>query len=250
MSNNVLLIFLLFGRLTGFFLLSPLFSGGAIPKFIRLSLAFACSLLIAPPLLASHSVISSPPLFLLTTGVIKELMFGYLIGLTFSLLFEAAAFAGETVGVLMGLSATELLNPLSSSRHPLMASFFLWIAFALFFALDFHHLILRLLYESFGSVPIEQSLLGQSTISGVIQASNALFHFAVEFALFPLIILLSLVVLFALLSRFFAVFWVGFPLQLLVGLITLSLSTYFFIPIFKHTFFQLWKIVTNSIVNY
>ena len=250
MSNSGLnLSVLLFGRLLGFFVISPLFTGKAISKTIRIALSLACSLLLFPSI-AGNIPLSFDNPFLLSLLFIKEIVLGYLIGFIFSLLFEGAAFAGEVVGVLMGFSLTEILDPLSSSKHPLMARFFLLIVFALFLTLDLHHPILRLLYESFESMPPGGYPFTHEATLGVLMAFSQLFHYALDFALLPLTLLLSLIAVFAVVSRFFSIFWIGFPLQLLIGFIALGASLYFFIPNLEHAFFQLWQIVKKSIVNY
>jgi flagellar biosynthesis protein FliR len=245
MSNKCTLLLLLFARLSGFFLFSPLFSEKNIPKTIRLGLCIACSLLIAPPFSAQFDfTIDHPALWAIQ--LFKELAIGYLLGFVFSLLMEAAAFAGQFVGTLMGLSATELLDPLATSSHPLMARFFSLFVFTLFLALDLHHPLLRLLYESFEALPPSGDPFTAQTAFGVIQTFNLLFHHALMFALLPLTLLLCLIALFALLSRFFPIFWIGFPLQLLVGFTTLILSIGFFAPLLEHVFFQLWDLVKKA----
>lgn len=244
------LALLLLGRLSGFFVFSPLFSQKAIPNTVRLALAFGGSLLLFPPLSAIKSPAHFDYSFWFALQLIQEIAIGYIVGFIFSLLFEAAAFAGEVVGVLMGFSATELLNPLASFRSPLLSRFFLLTLFALFLTLDLHHAILRILYESFEWIPPGHYLIDEQVFSGVVLASNDLFHFALEFAFLPLILLVLLIAAFALLSRFIQIFWIGFPLQLLVGFIAIGLSIYYFIPTLQHAFLQLSKIVTNFIVNY
>jgi flagellar biosynthesis protein FliR len=242
-------LILLFARLSGFFLLSPLFSDKAIPKTIRLGFAAACSLLIAPPLWGQlHFTIEHPLLF--SIQLLKEIAIGFLIGFLFSLLIEAAAFAGQLVGTLMGFSATELFDPLSSTSHPLLSRFFSLFVFTLFLTLDLHHLLLRLLYESFEALPLNIPLFTHTTIFAIIDASQLLFHFALEFAIFPLIALLLLLAIFALLSRFFPIFWIGFPFQLYIGLIALGASAVFIPPLLEHTFFQFWELTKKYIVNY
>lgn len=235
MSSKWHLFLLLFARFTGFFLISPLFSGRSIPKTIRFGLALTCSLLIAPPLSNRFGFTLDDPL-LLSIRMLQELAIGYLLGLFFSLLFEAAAFAGQMVGTLMGFSATELLDPLSSSSHPLMARFLSLVMFTLFLALDLHHTLLRLLYENFEILPLQNYPFNFDTVFKLINASSQMFQQALEFASLPLLILLSLIALFALLSRFLPIFWIGFPLQLLVGLIALTSGSVFFAPLLKRAF--------------
>lgn len=219
-------VVLLFARLSGFFLISPLFSGKSLSVVIRLGCALACSLILAPSLLQNSSdTIDSSLLFIL--HVLKEVAIGYLIGFLFSLLFEAAAFAGQLIGTLMGFSATELFDPLVSSYHPLLARFFSLLIFSLFLTLDLHHPLLRLLYDSFEIIPLNYPFL-ELTIFGFIKMSNSMFHYALEWSIFPLTLLLSLIAIFALLSRFFSIFWIGFPLQLIVGLTAIGASLHFF----------------------
>lgn len=245
MSNSLLF----FGRLLGLFLISPLFAGKGIPKTIRLALALSGSLILFPSLAKDFSLPVQDP-FLWFLAFIKEAAIGYLIGFLFSLLFEAAGFAGEIIGVLMGLSLTEILDPLSNLRNPLLARFFILLSFAFFLVLDLHHLVLRFLYDSFESLPASDTPFNNQALFGVLTAVSLFFQYAIEFALLPLLILLLLLALFALLSRFFSIFWVGFPLQLLVGLLSLAASLYFFRPTLEHTFFQLFQLVKKSIVNY
>jgi flagellar biosynthesis protein FliR len=255
-SSHATLILLLFSRLCGFFLISPLFAGKSISKMIRLGLALACSIVIAPPLYKfsdiSHSLSThlAPQHLLLIIYALKEGAIGYLMGFIFSLLLEAAAFAGQVVGTLTGFSATELFDPLSSSPHPLLSRFFSLFVFTLFLTLDLHHSVLRLLYESFVTMPPGYYPFTLTTVFGIVDATHLLFHHALEFALFPLITLLSLIAIYALLSRFFSIFWIGFPLQLLVGLTAIAASISCFTPLLEHAFFQFREIVKKFIVNY
>ncbi|MFZ0564687.1 MAG: flagellar biosynthetic protein FliR [Chlamydiales bacterium] len=229
---------LLFARSLGLFLVSPLFSRLAIPKWIRFSLALISSLLIAPPLLQNEEInFDFSPLSLIQ--LLKEGAIGYLIGFIFSLIIEATAFAGQVVGTLAGFSATELLNPLATNPFPLMSRFFSVIGFTLLFSLDLHHLILRLLYESFEAIPMNFYPFQYRVVFAVIEATGHLFNQALAFSIFPLLMLLLVIVLFAFASRFLSIFWVGFPIQLLVGFGAIALTIGFFAPLLEKAFYEL-----------
>ena len=240
--------FLLLARLCGFFSLSPLFSKKGLPQSVRIGGAIACSLLLAPLLLKKTHLRADFGLFWI--DLIIELLIGYLVGFLFSLILEAAAFAGQVVGTLIGLSATELLDPIASPSHPLLARFFSLFVLTFFFALDLHHPLLKLLFESFEIVPLNHSILSQNNLWALIETAPSLFQIAIEFALFPLLILLSLIAAFGLLSRFFPIFWIGFPLQLLVGFIAIGASVGWIAPIVERSFFHFLDIVKIFIVNY
>lgn len=245
MSNELLLATLLFARMVGLFILSPLFAGRMIPRSVRLGFALACSLSLAPSLsLKFNFTFDRSLLFIIL--ILQEAAIGYLIGFVFSLVFEAAGFAGQLVGTLTGLSATELFDPLSSSHHPLLARFFSLFVFTLFLVLDLHHPLLRLLFDGFSAIPPGRYPFTWQVASGLIEASSSLFYHALQFAMIPLFFLLPLIALFAIISRFFPIFWLSFPLQLLVGLVALGSSAIFFAPILEHAFLQLNEIVKKS----
>lgn len=228
--------------MTGFFLFSPLFSERGIPTWIRFSLALACSLLLLPPLSSQITLTLDNPI-LFATEMIKEAALGYLLGFLFSLIFEAAAFAGQIVGTLTGFSATELLDPISNARSPLISKLFSLTLFALFLSLDLHHLLLRLLYESYQTT---SSILTM----GMVEATTRLFHHALTLALFPLTILLIVILCFAIISRFFPslqIFWTGFPIQLLIGFGALAVAMGFFSQILQGAFYEFWTLAKKML---
>lgn len=241
MSNELTLFLLLFARISGFFLVSPLFSNREIPKYVRFGLALVCSLLIFPPLTTQFSFSFNQPL-LFAIQLFKELAIGYLLGFLFSLLIEAAAFAGQFIGTMMGFSASELLDPLATSSQPLLSRIFSVLVFLLFLALDLHHPLLRLLYESFETIPLTGYPFTQGAIVALIEGSTRLFHQALNYAIFPFFILSLVIVLFAFLSRFFSIFWIGFPIQLLVGFGAIVLSVTFFGQILSQAFYEFWAL--------
>lgn len=244
MYNNFVL---LFSRLTGFFLISPLFAQKGIPKSVRFGLALASSLLLAPPFTVHHPFNLGDSTIAL--HIVQQLVVGYLMGFLCALFVEAAAFAGQLIGALMGFSLTELLSPLDNSTEPLLSKLFSLVAFALFFALDLHHPLLRLLYGSFDAFPVLHNPLSYDTIQVVLQGTSLLFTQAITYAALPLTFLLALIALFAVVSRFLPIFWIGFPLQLLVGFLTLMTSFSLFITQLEKNFLQFWSLLKNLVVH-
>lgn len=237
MSFKIVLFLSLLGRSFGLFVLSPLFSSRGIPLSVRAGVAIGIALVMAPPLLGpieqDRNLLSLVPI------ILKEVALGYLFGFLFSLLFEAAALAGQVIGVMSGFSATELLSFLNVSEHPFMARLFSLFAFALFLAMDFHHFLIRMLYESFQAVPLTFNLFSSDSIHNLIEATSRLFHHALSFAFFPLLTLALLIVLLSLASRFLPhLFWAAFPLQSLVGIVSIGIAFLFFIPILEKAFYE------------
>ena len=237
---------LLFARFTGFFLISPLFAQKSVPKSIRLGAALVCSLILAPSLSSQQPFPLDSPMII---PILYEGAIGYLMGFLVSLLFEAASFAGQIVGTAMGFSLTELLDPLATSSHPLMARLFSMIAFALFLALDLHHPLLQLLYGSFETIPSLRYPFTHEVAQTFIEGTSLIFKQAFAYAALPLTFLLALIALFAVLSRFLPIFWIGFPLQLLVGLFAIAASIKLLSPLLQKGFAQIWIFLQNLVVH-
>lgn len=249
MSTELLLS--LFARIFGFCLISPLFAGRGIPQALRIGLAIALTLLLAPTFLATQKAPSLPsPLFLL--NLVKEVAIGYLIGFIFSLLLEGAALAGEVVGTMMGLSATELLDPLANTSNPLMGRLFVALFVTLLLSFDLHHMFLRTLYESFQTLPITLYPFNQGVIVSVIGGTARLFQHALSYALIPLSFLFLLIILFAIVARLFPhfpLFWTAFPLQLLIGLWVMGLALGHYSEAFEHAFIELQNLIRRILFD-
>lgn len=224
---------LFFARSAGFFLISPLFSKRNIPMPLRLGFAALCTLVLIPPLAISFEVKVDSALFLLE--VIKEVAIGYLLGFLFSLLFEAAMLAGQIVGTMAGFSITELFEPKGQENTSIFGKLFALTVFTLFLALDLHHHLLRFLFSSYRLIP-----LVPSTIS-IVEASSRLFVHGVMYAFVPLLFLSFVLVTFAVISRALPsipIFWIGFPAQLLIGIVATALALAFFSEILQKAFFE------------
>ena len=229
---------LFFARLCGFFLFSPLFMRKNRSIGIRLGLAILSTVILTP--LLSHTSPTLPtlptPLFWMTA--LKELSMGYLLGFLFSLLFEAAALAGQIIGNMAGFSTADLLS--NASTEGLLARCFPLTLFALFFAYDLHHPLLRLLFESFGLFPILPNGLY------LAEASSQLFSQALIYAFFPFLALSLLLLTFVVMARALPelqIFWIGFPLQITTGLLSVAIGVTFFGGSLQKAFFEFLTLV-------
>lgn len=243
MPSSSLLFFSLFARALGFFLFSPLFRWQPFPAFLRLSFAFFIALALTPTFFQAPPSLPSP---LFAIELLKEVALGYLVGFVFSLLFEAAALAGETIGTMMGLSLTEIFDPLENTSSPLMSRFFALTVALFIFSLDLHHLFIRTFYESFSLLPLHVNPLSSQTLQTIIAASASLFTTMLHFAALPFSLLFLVLGFLALLARFFPdfpIFWLGFPLQLLVGLLSVSAAICFFPEIIESTLLELKNVI-------
>lgn len=232
-SADLILALLFFSRASGFFLISPLFAKKNIPVGLRFGFAALCTFVLTPPLSIAFQMQFDSSLILIEC--IKELLIGYLLGFLFALIFEAAALAGQVVGTMAGFSIAEILDPQETQKTPLFSRLFTLTLFTLFLLFDLHHFLLRFLFETFRITPPLSATLAIS------ESSALLFQQALSYALIPIFFLGLVLITFAILSRAlyqFPIFFIGFPLQLLIGIIATSLALSFFSDILQKAFFE------------
>jgi flagellar biosynthesis protein FliR len=170
-------------RVSGVLLLAPFLSSSAIPMRVKASFAFVLTLLLYPVALRTCSY-SNPSV--LWMNLATELTVGALLGLSVALVFEAVSLAGQVLGVQIGFSLVNVLDPQTQVDTPVLSLLYQTLAFLIFLRLDIHLLILRGLARSFDYLPpgsihltgvaVERLLLQATSIwfSGIQIAAPAL----------------------------------------------------------------------------
>ncbi|MFN4116350.1 MAG: flagellar biosynthetic protein FliR, partial [Inhella sp.] len=131
----------------------PLFSQRNLPMPVRIGLAlfFAvaaqASLPVIPPL-----PLDAPGLMLLL--VAQQLLIGLAMGFAVRLAFAALEFAGEVVGLQMGLNFAGFFDPATGSQGTATARFFGTLVAFLFVASNGHLLLIEALAQSFQRFPV------------------------------------------------------------------------------------------------
>jgi flagellar biosynthetic protein FliR len=133
-SQDIIFFFLVLARVGGIFLISPLLSHNSIKMQLRSFLTVMTTILLAmtlysdyrgpQPLYYTNLLDSNAPisLILLGMGVAKELAIGFLIGFCFALVMEALVVAGQLVGVMIGFSIAEILDPVSGVSQSMISN--------------------------------------------------------------------------------------------------------------------------------
>jgi flagellar biosynthetic protein FliR len=157
--------------------------------------------------------------------ILKELGVGYLIGTVLAFLIEAAILAGNWGAAMMGFSATELLDPSKNSNQPLLSRFFILTTVALILAFDMHHVLAYFLFDSFSLIPLHSGSFSPDALLMLSKSASFIFKQAFSYLFIPLLLLMTLIIVLAFLSKFnpeLPIFWLGFPLQILIGISSLA----------------------------
>jgi flagellar biosynthetic protein FliR len=138
-------------RASAWVLIAPPFNARGIPARVKIGLAAALALAIAPG-------VATGPMPLDTAGFVNALLTQVFAGLTLGfltyLLLSAVQAAGSLIDVVAGYSIATLYDPLSDAAVPVFGRFYQVVAIALLFAVDGHILLVRGFMRSFDAVPI------------------------------------------------------------------------------------------------
>ena len=165
-AADTIFFFYILMRVLGLLIVSPLLSNRAINPSIRLFLSVFITLLLSMVLYPSYHgsalkfpltelEMVQPTSFLqLILTSFKELAVGYIIGFCFNVVFEAMIMAGELIDSVIGFSTAQFLDPFSYTFNTLLGQLLVISGVLLMLIVDFHHIFIRILADSFTVIPI------------------------------------------------------------------------------------------------
>lgn len=206
-------------RVLGLFTAAPVLSMRSIPVRVRVSLALLVALCAQPGLPPMPVVPLDSPTAL--AMVAQQVVIGLTIGFAARVVFTAIEFAGEIIGLQMGLNFASFFDPTSGSQVTATARFFNTMAAWLFVVINGHLLLTAVVVESFQRFPVSDhplDLLLQ--IQPQVWGAD-LFRYGLWIAL-PTITMLTFVnLVLGLISRVaqqLQIFSIGFTVTITVGL--------------------------------
>ncbi len=135
--------------------LLPLISGRTVPIVWRLTLSGVIAAAAAPVIIQTM-----PPGAIVMTWETQLLeaansaLVGMMVAFVVSIPFAAVRFAGQIIGVQIGFSMVNTIDPQSGMQASVLAQLYYLLAVILFFTLDLHHLLIRTLVETCYVAPL------------------------------------------------------------------------------------------------
>ena len=198
--------------------LIPPFASRSIPAPVKIGLAAALALPVAPRLAADPPSLETAPL---VGAVLFQVGVGLGLGFLTSLLFGAVQAAGDLIDLFGGFTIAQAYDPLSNSSSALFGRFYQLLATVLLFALDGHLLLVRGFMTSFRALAATPPPLDD--LSALAVDHLGLFVVAAIEIAAPLLGALFLAeVALGLLARAapqMNVFVIGFPFKILLTLL-------------------------------
>ena len=203
----------------------PVLSSRAIPARVKIGLAFFVALCAQATLPPSPVVPLDSPTGL--AMVAQQVMVGVTLGFAARIVFSAVEFAGELIGLQMGLNFAGFFDPATGGQGTATSRFFGTIGSLLFVVINGHLLLLAALVRSFQAFPVSDQPLAVATALQPQIWGAEIFRLGLWLAL-PIVAMLLFVNLvlgvIARVAQQLQIFSVGFAITVSVGLLGILMT--------------------------
>lgn len=224
-----------FVRIGSCFMLAPAFGAQTVPARIRVVLAGAVALLVAP-LVTVPDVTPFSAVGVVIT--VQQIIIGAALGFSLQILFDAVSLGGELLANSMGLSLAFNLDPQNGASTPTVGQLYTILVTLIFLVLNGHLALINTLVDGFHTLPIGTTGLGANGLWSVVNWGSELFSGALVVALPGVTALLIANLAFGVVSRAaptLNIFSVGLPISLVFGLVAIMVS----LPALESSFIRL-----------
>lgn len=207
-------------RITAFFMAAPIFGTRIVSARVRVVLAVAITIILAPilPPLPTVNALSLNLLLL----VLQQVLIGVALGFAFQVVFHIFVLAGQYIAMKMGLGFASMNDPANGVSVTIVSQFYMLTTTLLFLSINGHLALLQILIDSFTVLPISNSGLKAEMFYRIAELGGWMFGSALTISLPVLTALLLVNIAFGVMSRSapqMNIFAVGFPITLIFGLL-------------------------------
>ncbi|ANZ22326.1 flagellar biosynthetic protein FliR [Buchnera aphidicola (Diuraphis noxia)] len=236
-------------RILSFVSIAPIFNDKLFNKKNKIILSAMISFLISPFLPKVQTVLFSDIGFVL---LFQQILIGVVLGFTVQLLFVAANLSGEIIGLQIGLSFATFFNPNSYIGTSIISRLLNILMLLFFLVINAHLYFISMLIDSFYSMPIDNYLLNSNIFFTLLKFSSHIFLNSILFVLPIIIIFLTLSFIMSILNRLspqISIFSIGFPLNLLTGILSLYFLISVTFPYFKKLLHESIFFISQTLLN-
>jgi flagellar biosynthetic protein FliR len=229
----ILTFTLVFLRISAMLALMPVIGERAVPIRVKAGLALLIALLVFPTIRTKIPTLQADAeIVAVGLAMVGEVLIGVTIGFAVRIIFAGIQFAGNMIGLQMGLAIANVFDPVSSTQVSIMAEFQYLFAMLVYLAVDAHHLLIYAIVDSYRFVAPFGFHFSESMMQLIVLFSKGLFVTAVKICAPVMAVLMFSNVALGVVARTVPqinIFIVGMPLQIATGLIILGLTIPFFV---------------------
>lgn len=213
-------------RILGFIMAAPILGSNFLPIRVRLVLGLAITLAVAP--LIGPLPVVDPLSLEAVLIVLQQVLIGAALGFFLQIVFHIFILTGQMIAMQMGLGFASMVDPSSGVNSAVLSTFYLMFVSLLFISFDGHLIMIRIIVESFQTLPIGMSGMDDAVLLQVVGTISWAFSSALVLALPAVTALLLSNFAFGIMTRAapqMNIFALGFPSALMLGLFVVWLTT-------------------------
>lgn len=214
-----------FMRISGMFATMIGLSAKSVPTSVRALLTLFLTFLILPviPPVQIDELVSAGTFVL----IIQQLIIGVALGFISNMVLNTFVLAGQVVAMQTGLGFASIVDPVNGINVPAVGQFYLILATLLFWALDGHLAMIRMVVMSFDAFPIGQAWLQAEQFREIAHWAGWMFVSAVTLSLAPIVSLLIVNLAFGVMTKAapqLNIFSLGFTIAQIMGLVIIWMT--------------------------
>lgn len=223
-------------RLSALMLFAPFFGSVVIPARVKAVFVLVLTFLLYPAV--GHNL-ALQPLSRWPYLVFTEFLIGAGMGIATNLIFEAVQLSGHVIGIQMGYSLVNILDPQTQVDTPVMATFYQSIIMLLFLRMDVHYWLLRAVGNSFDYLPPGTAHIGGLFTMGILKTVGDLFGIGIQIAAPVVSATLAADVVLGLMGKAspqMPLMLMGPAVKSLLGMVVLIATLKYWPDLFRHLF--------------
>jgi flagellar biosynthetic protein FliR len=239
---------LVFVRMTGLFVISPIFGRRNIPAYFKIGFSFLLALIminiIAIPELDYYNNI-----YQFVFLILKEFLVGLMLGYISYLLFSSIYIAGQLIDMQIGFGMVNVIDPMSNIQVPITSNFYFIMSMLFFLAMDGHHMLIRALFDSYEYVPLGGASFNHLLMNDIVRIIGNIFLIGFKIAAPITAAILVTDVALGVISKTVPqinVFVVGMPLKIFIGIAVMVVT----IPMFVMLLETLVNGMSSEMLNF
>jgi flagellar biosynthetic protein FliR len=203
----------------------PVFAQRGVPARVRVALAFLIAF-------CAQATLPAMPLIELDSSaavlaVVQQLLVGLSLGFAVRIVFAAVEFAGEMIGLQMGLNFAGFFNPMTGGEATATSRFFSVAVSWLFIVIGGHLMLIAAVVQSFDAFPVgPEPFAFLRAVQPQVWGAEV-FRLGLWIALPMIAMLLFVNLVLGIISRVaqqMSIFSIGFPITVSVGLVGMLLT--------------------------
>jgi len=231
--NGFDIFILVFVRMTGLFVIAPIFGRRNVPTYFKIGFSLMLALVMI-------NTINIPKLdyynniYAYTFLVFKEFIVGLTIGYVSYLTLTAIYMAGQIIDMQVGFGMVNVLDPVSNIQVPITSNFYFIMSMLVFLAFNGHHALIRALFDSYNIIPLGAAAFNNSLMNDIIRAFGNIFLIGFKISAPIIAAILITDIALGVISRTVPqlnFFVVGMPLKIFLGIVVMILTVPMFISV-------------------